>query len=202
MVGVQRNVYVAGQAAYQLSLVPRSSKSLVGSVLIAIDASRRIPLRVEVFARASSALAYSVGFTSLTFGTPAASNFSFTPPPGATVKHVTVPSSPQAACRSLAWASAPSVAAGPWSAPRRSRRPGDIGWRGRVERAAGARPARRHGQARLASGAPEEGAGHDQGTVRQEPAEEHERGAAGQGHQGVRSLKLSQSAEVRRPRRG
>ena len=93
VVSVQRNVYVAGQAAYQLSLVPRSSKSLVGSVLIAIDAARHIPLRVEVYARASSTLAYSVGFTALTFGAPAASNFSFTPPPGATVKHVTVPSS-------------------------------------------------------------------------------------------------------------
>ncbi|HUA42759.1 MAG TPA: hypothetical protein VMA32_14390 [Streptosporangiaceae bacterium] len=95
VVSVQRNVYVAGRAAYQLSLVPRSSKSLVGSVLIAIDAARHIPLRVEVYARASSALAYSIGFTALTFGTPAASNFSFTPPPGATVNHVTVPSSPQ-----------------------------------------------------------------------------------------------------------
>jgi hypothetical protein len=95
VVSVQRNVYVAGRAAYQLSLVPRSSKSLVGSVLIAIDAARHIPLRVEVYARASSALAYSIGFTALTFGTPAASNFSFTPPPGAAVHHVTVPSSPQ-----------------------------------------------------------------------------------------------------------
>jgi outer membrane lipoprotein-sorting protein len=93
VVSVQRNVYVAGQAAYQLSLVPRSSKSLVGSVLIAIDAARRIPLRVEVYTRASSTLAYSIGFTALTFGTPAASNFSFTPPPGASVKHVTVPGS-------------------------------------------------------------------------------------------------------------
>jgi outer membrane lipoprotein-sorting protein len=91
VVSVQRNVYVAGQAAYQLSLVPRSSKSLVGSVLIAIDASRHIPLRVEVFARGSSTAAYSIGFTALSFGPPAASNFSFTPPPGATVKTVTVP---------------------------------------------------------------------------------------------------------------
>ena len=91
VVSVQRNVYVAGQAAYQLSLVPRSSKSLVGSVLIAIDASRHIPLRVAVYPRGSSAVAYSIGFTALSFGTPAASNFSFTPPPGATVKNVTVP---------------------------------------------------------------------------------------------------------------
>jgi outer membrane lipoprotein-sorting protein len=91
VVSVQRNVYVAGQAAYQLSLVPRSSKSLVGSVLIAIDASRHIPLRVEVYPRGSSTAAYSIGFTALSFGTPAASNFSFTPPPGATVRNVTVP---------------------------------------------------------------------------------------------------------------
>ena len=96
VVSVQRNVYVAGQAAYQLSLVPRSSKSLVGSVLIAIDAARHIPLRVEVYSRASSTLAYSIGFTALTFGVPAASNFGFTPPAGATVKHVTVPSSASA----------------------------------------------------------------------------------------------------------
>jgi len=93
VVSVQRNVYVAGRAAYQLSLVPRSSKSLVGSVLIAIDASRYIPLRVEVFPRGSSTVAYSIGFTALSFGPPAASNFSFTPPPGATVKTVTVPGS-------------------------------------------------------------------------------------------------------------
>ena len=91
VVSVQRNVYVAGQAAYQLSLVPRSGKSLVGSVLIAIDASRHFPLRVEVFPRGSASVAYSIGFTALSFGTPAASNFSFTPPPGATVKHVAVP---------------------------------------------------------------------------------------------------------------
>jgi len=91
VVSVQRNVYVAGRAAYQLSLVPRSSKSLVGSVLIAIDASRYIPLRVEVYPRGSTTIAYSIGFTALSFGTPAASNFSFTPPAGATVKNVTVP---------------------------------------------------------------------------------------------------------------
>ena len=91
VVSVQRNVYVAGQAAYQLSLVPRSGKSLVGSVLIAIDASRHIPLRVEVYPRGSSTVAYSIGFTALSFGTPAASNFTFTPPSGATVKNVTVP---------------------------------------------------------------------------------------------------------------
>jgi hypothetical protein len=42
---------------------------------------------------------FSVGFTSLVFGTPSASNFSFTPPPGATVKQQVVPSSLQAALK-------------------------------------------------------------------------------------------------------
>jgi hypothetical protein len=93
LVAVQSNADVAGQAAYQLSLAPKSSKSLVGKVLIAIDAKRHIPLRVQVFGHGSTGLVYSIGFTSLTFGTPAASNFTFTPPPGATVKHQTIPGS-------------------------------------------------------------------------------------------------------------
>jgi outer membrane lipoprotein-sorting protein len=92
LVRVQRNVTVAGQPAYQLALVPRSDGSLVGQVLIAIDAARHIPLRLEVIPRGSSNPAYEIGFTSLTFGPPAASNFSFTPPRGAKVKTVTAPS--------------------------------------------------------------------------------------------------------------
>jgi hypothetical protein len=99
VVAVQSNADVAGRPAYQLALVPRSSQSLVGSVLIAIDASRSIPLRLQVFGRGSAGLVYSIGFTSLSFGTPAASNFSFTPPPGATVKQQTVPSSLQSALK-------------------------------------------------------------------------------------------------------
>jgi outer membrane lipoprotein-sorting protein len=99
VVAVQSNVDVAGRAAYQLALAPRSSKSLVSQVLIAIDASRDIPLRVEVFGRGSTGPVFSVGFTSLAFGTPSASNFSFTPPPGATVKQQVVPSSLQAALK-------------------------------------------------------------------------------------------------------
>ncbi len=93
-VSLERNVTVAGRPAYQLSLVPKTSRSLIGQVLIAIDARRFIPLRVEIFARGSSSPAYEAGFTALTFGRPSASNFSFTPPPGARVKTVTVPTKP------------------------------------------------------------------------------------------------------------
>ena len=99
VVAVQSNVEVAGRPAYQLAFAPRSSKSLVGKVLIAIDASRRIPLRVEVLGRGSAGLVFSIGFTSLSFGAPAASNFRFTPPPGATVKHEAIPGSFQSALK-------------------------------------------------------------------------------------------------------
>jgi len=91
-VGVQRTVTVAGQPAYQLVLSPRSSGSLVGRVSIAVDASNNVPLRVQVFARAATSPAFQVGYTAISFVKPAAANFTFTPPAGAKVKTVTVPS--------------------------------------------------------------------------------------------------------------
>ena len=96
VVGVQSNVYVADRPAYQLSLAPKSSQSLVGRVLLAVDASNGIPLRLAVYGRGSAGLAYSIAYSKLAFGTPDAANFSFTPPPGATVKHQAVPSDPHA----------------------------------------------------------------------------------------------------------
>jgi hypothetical protein len=90
-VSVQPAVTVAGQAAYQLGLAPTASGSLIGRVTVAIDAANSLPLRVQVFARGAATPALSIGFTALSFGRPAASNFTFTPPPGATVKTATLP---------------------------------------------------------------------------------------------------------------
>jgi len=101
VVGVQSNVYVADRPAYQLSLAPKSSQSLVGRVLLAVDASSGIPLRVEVDGRGSAGLAYSIGYSKLVFGTPDPANFSFSPPPGATVKNQPVPSDPGALLQGL-----------------------------------------------------------------------------------------------------
>ena len=109
VVGVQSNVYVADRPAYQLSLAPRSSQSLVGRVLLAIDASSGVPLRVEVYGRGSAGLAYSIGYSKLAYGTPSAANFSFTPPPGATVKKQTVPGDPAALLRGLGLPSGSSL---------------------------------------------------------------------------------------------
>ena len=77
---------VAGRNAYQLAIAPRTRQSLVGRILIAIDAKTHLPLGVQVFARGSSSPAFAIRYTSLTFARPAMSNFTFTPPPGAHVK--------------------------------------------------------------------------------------------------------------------
>jgi hypothetical protein len=90
-VSVQDNVTVAGQPAYQLLLAPKDSRSLIGQVKMAIDARHFLPLRVQVFARGASGPAVQSGYTSLSFGAPAASNFEFTPPAGAKVKTINVP---------------------------------------------------------------------------------------------------------------
>jgi hypothetical protein len=87
---VADNVMVAGRAAYQLTLAPKSAQSLVGQVAVAIDARTHLPLRVQVTARGSATPVFSAGYTSISFATPAASNFTFTPPPGAKVKQATL----------------------------------------------------------------------------------------------------------------
>jgi hypothetical protein len=90
-VTVPGTTVVAGRDAYQLAVVPRSSQSLVGRILIAVDARTHLPLSVDVYARGASSPAFHFGFTSLSFARPAASNFAFTPPPGARVKTVHLP---------------------------------------------------------------------------------------------------------------
>jgi len=84
------NVTVAGQAAYQLVLAPKSSSSLVGQIRIAVDGANDVPLRVQVLAKGAGSPAAQIGFTSVSFVEPASSNFAFSPPAGATVKQETM----------------------------------------------------------------------------------------------------------------
>ena len=88
---VGQNATVAGQAAYQLVIAPKASGSLVSQIVIAIDARNYMRLRVQVFARGVASPVIQAGYSSLSFGRPAASNFSFAPPSGAIVKTVRVP---------------------------------------------------------------------------------------------------------------
>jgi len=84
-VRVDPTVTIAGQAAYQLVLAPKSHSSLIGQVRIAIDSRRHVPLRVQVFARGAASPAAEVGFTAISFTPPPAADYAFTPPAGATV---------------------------------------------------------------------------------------------------------------------
>lgn len=85
-VTVAGSTTVAGRPAYQLVIAPRTSQSLISQIVIAVDSKTYLPLQLQVFARGMSSPAFQVGFTSLTFGMPASSNFTFTPPAGAHVR--------------------------------------------------------------------------------------------------------------------
>ena len=88
VVSVEANVMVAGEPSYQLVLAPKDDRSLVGKVTIAIDAKYGVPLRVQVFAKGAGSPAFQFGYTAIQFVAPAAANYDFTPPPGATVNVV------------------------------------------------------------------------------------------------------------------
>jgi outer membrane lipoprotein-sorting protein len=91
-VTTEANVTVAGQAAYQLVLAPKASGSQIARITIALDAQHlSVPLRVQVFAKGAASPVFQVAYTSLSFVTPAASNFNFTPPPGAKVHTAGLP---------------------------------------------------------------------------------------------------------------
>ena len=82
---------VAGRDAYKLRLVPRTDKTTVGSVTLAIDSKNWVPLEVTVLPRTGKDPAVQVGFSSVSFDVPAASTFGFTPPKGVKVKQEKVP---------------------------------------------------------------------------------------------------------------
>jgi outer membrane lipoprotein-sorting protein len=82
---------VAGRDAYVLTLTPATTATTLGSASLAVDAQTFVPLRVQVFARDSAEPVLSVGFTSISYEPVDAGESTFTPPPGATVKHVAMP---------------------------------------------------------------------------------------------------------------
>lgn len=86
---VSNTATVAGRSAYELELVPRSTRTLVGRVAVAVDSETGLPLRVQVLPRGTTTPAIELGFSSIGFDRPAAANFSFHPPAHATVTRAT-----------------------------------------------------------------------------------------------------------------
>lgn len=85
-VSTTRGGTVAGRSAYELVVTPKQTASLVDRIEIAIDGETKMPLQVEVFADGVRDPAAAMGFSYITFETPDASVFNFTPPPGAKVE--------------------------------------------------------------------------------------------------------------------
>lgn len=90
-VAVGSDVRVAGRAAYNLVLTPKSLVTLLGSIAISVDGETGLPLGVELKARGQTEPAFRAAFTNLSLDAPDASVFEFSPPPGATVKEIPVP---------------------------------------------------------------------------------------------------------------
>jgi outer membrane lipoprotein-sorting protein len=84
LVSIDSSRTVAGRDAYTLVLQPRDAHSTVQSVKIAVDATKYIPLQVQIFGSGSTP-AFQTGFTSISFTKPSASTFNFHVPAGATV---------------------------------------------------------------------------------------------------------------------
>ena len=77
-VTVSPSIRVAHRPAYVLSVAPApgtpgAAVSTVGRITVAVDAATGMPLQVQVFARGQTAPALSIGYSSVNFGVPNAS---------------------------------------------------------------------------------------------------------------------------------
>jgi outer membrane lipoprotein-sorting protein len=89
---VDGTAVVAGRPAYELVLAPQpTERTLLREVRIAVDAEKRMPLRLVVLANGSATPALQLGFSDVTFGPQDAKLFTFTPPPGSKVRNPAAP---------------------------------------------------------------------------------------------------------------
>ncbi|MBH5335475.1 outer membrane lipoprotein carrier protein LolA [Streptomyces pactum] len=84
-VRVDGTAKVAGRDAYQLKIVPKQDDSTIGSVRIAVDAEKGVPLKFTLTPKSGGKAVVEAGFTKIDFGKPSASRFEFTPPKGTKV---------------------------------------------------------------------------------------------------------------------
>ncbi|MDX6477915.1 MAG: hypothetical protein QOG29_502 [Gaiellaceae bacterium] len=82
---------VGGQPAYTVGLSPKHDGGLLGSVELAWDAARGIPLRAAIYAQGSSTPVVELVATEISYGPVAASDVEVSPPPGAKTVDLTPP---------------------------------------------------------------------------------------------------------------
>lgn len=91
------NTRVAGRAAYTLIVTPGDAASLVDYATVHIDAETGLGLALSVFSTVQAEPAVSIAFESISYDTPDAALFSFSPPPGTTVETLEFPAEFEAA---------------------------------------------------------------------------------------------------------
>ena len=87
---------VAGEPTYTVRVSPLHSGGLLGAAAIAFDAVHGVPLSIGVYATGSSSPVLQLTATNISFGAVPASSFAVSPPPGAKVVNVSVPSAAHA----------------------------------------------------------------------------------------------------------
>jgi hypothetical protein len=91
-VSLDSQTEVAGRPASQLVVTPTSDTTLVGRIVVAVDAETSTPLRVQVWSTSDTETpALEIGFTDVSFATPADSVLEFSAPAGASTRDVVVP---------------------------------------------------------------------------------------------------------------
>src|SRR5579875_2731755 len=76
---------VAGQPAYRVTVSPKTSAGLIGSVQLAWDAARGIPLQFDIYARGDSTPVLGLQASSISYGPVSSSVFDISPPAGAQI---------------------------------------------------------------------------------------------------------------------
>ncbi|NIH87287.1 LolA family protein [Amycolatopsis granulosa] len=85
-VTVEGTARVADRPAYELVLTPKpTERTLLREVRVAVDAEKRVPLRLAVMTYGTADPAFQVAFSDIAFTPQPASDFQFTPPQGAKV---------------------------------------------------------------------------------------------------------------------
>ncbi|MCW3033220.1 MAG: outer rane lipoprotein carrier protein LolA [Solirubrobacterales bacterium] len=83
---------VAGQPAYTVRVSPNESGSLIGGAELSFDAANGLPLRTAVYSSTSSAPVIELAASEVSYGPVSSSVFTITPPAGAKVEDLTLPS--------------------------------------------------------------------------------------------------------------
>ena len=82
---------VAGHGAYSVRVAPRHDGGMLGAAQLAWDAARGVPLKFAIYARGQSSPVIELKATDISYGAVPASTFTASPPAGAQVQTVTLP---------------------------------------------------------------------------------------------------------------